>query len=102
VGDDEDIVQELLQDFAASSQQIGVSMRDAQHAQAAERIRQLSHQLKSAARSVGALRLGQLCEACEAACAQPGQPSSEPLNEVLQELQAVQHQLDNLLQERTS
>ncbi len=102
VGDDEDIVQELLQDFAASSQQIGVSMRDAQHAQAAERMRQLSHQLKSAARSVGALRLGQLCEACEAACAQPGQPSSEPLNEVLQELQAVQHQLDNLLQERTS
>ncbi len=98
VGDDKDIIQELLSEFASSSHQIGVSLAEAIASSAQDRVRQLSHQLKSAARSVGAIRLGDLCEASEACMTSP-HLSTAPLQELLQELHLVQRQLDTLIQE---
>ncbi len=98
VGNDKDVIQELLSEFASSSHQIGVSLIEAAASSAPERIRQLAHQLKSAARAIGALHLGDLCEACEACVTSP-HFSLAPLQALQHELHLVQRQLDTLIKE---
>ncbi len=61
VGDDAATVAEFLTDYMASAQRLVSEMRQAISAGQAERVGSCAHKLKSSSRSVGALRLGELC-----------------------------------------
>ena len=67
VGSEPAVVRDFLQDFRASAARIaaelGVAFEHDQAAQAAA----LAHELKSSARAVGALALGEVCEEIERA-----------------------------------
>ncbi len=68
IGDDDpEVINEFLQDFRASANSTAAQMRTACRGQHAELVEFLAHRLKSSARSVGALALGDLCERLEAA-----------------------------------
>jgi two-component system sensor histidine kinase/response regulator len=101
VGDDEDVVLELLRDFEDSSTKLGLALREAAAAKAPERVRQLAHQLKSAARSVGAMALGELCATLEQS-AKNEEASIWPMAELTDELQAVHFNLESILRESVS
>jgi PAS domain S-box-containing protein len=101
VGDEEAMIRELLSEFAVSAHQMGLALEEARAAESVERIRQLAHQLKSAARSVGAGALGQLCETCEMASMRSADFSDQPLQDLLLELQVVLRHLNSLIQEST-
>ncbi|MBI3581334.1 MAG: response regulator [Nitrospinae bacterium] len=65
VGDDEAVIRDLLRDFSATLVKTAVELRAA-HADGRDAIvRALAHKLKSSARSVGALALGELCAEIE-------------------------------------
>jgi CheY-like chemotaxis protein/HPt (histidine-containing phosphotransfer) domain-containing protein len=98
VGDDDDIVHELLLDFVTSSRALGESFALAASTHAMEQVKQIAHKLKSAARSVGAHALGQICESMESS-ADTGDDSSKLIGELLQELKQVHLAIDNLIQE---
>ncbi len=97
VGGDEDIIQELLVDFMKSSHSLGVALSVAAANQDPEQVGRIAHQLKSAARSVGADELGRLCEAAEATTG--GLTNTKPVDALLQELRLVHQVLDNLIEE---
>ena len=65
VGDDPHIVREFLQDFRQSSAKIKVELRAAYSAHQTKAVIAAAHKLKSSARAVGALALGELCAAIE-------------------------------------
>ena len=67
VGDDDAVNRELLHAFHTSARQIGQDIHAACKAGDALAAGALAHQLKSAARSVGALGLGELCATLEIA-----------------------------------
>ncbi len=67
VGDDEAMIREFLHDFRLSATKIAVELRAACAAGQAEAAGALAHKLKSSARSVGALALGELCAEMEQA-----------------------------------
>ncbi len=67
IGDDPEVIDEFLQDFRASANTAARKMRAACLARQAQVVESLAHQLKSSARSVGALGLGELCARLEAA-----------------------------------
>ena len=67
VGDDEAMIREFLHDFRLSAAKIAVELRTACAAGQATDAGALAHKLKSSARSVGALALGELCAAMEKA-----------------------------------
>ncbi|MFT5482488.1 MAG: signal transduction histidine kinase/DNA-binding response OmpR family regulator [Halieaceae bacterium] len=67
VGDDPEIIDELLQIFRTSSATTASELRAACHAKKAKKASEAAHKLKSSARSVGAIVLGELCEAMEQA-----------------------------------
>ncbi|MDP2761992.1 MAG: PAS domain S-box protein [Sideroxyarcus sp.] len=67
VGDDEVMIREFLHDFRLSAAKIAVELRVACTAGEAIAAGALAHKLKSSARSVGALALGELCAAMEKA-----------------------------------
>src|SRR3990172_5163830 len=67
VGNDPTMIREFLQDFRSSATQIAAEMKTAYAAGQAARVGVLAHKLKSSARSVGALALGELCEEMEQA-----------------------------------
>ncbi|OGT01468.1 MAG: hypothetical protein A3F73_04855 [Gallionellales bacterium RIFCSPLOWO2_12_FULL_59_22] len=67
VGDDEEIIRDFLHDFRLSAEKIAVELRTACAAGQAAAAGALAHKLKSSARSVGALALGELCAAMEQA-----------------------------------
>jgi len=67
VGDDPAVVRELLHDFRLSSTGIAEELRSACEAGQATASSAAAHKLKSSARSVGALALGELCDAMEQA-----------------------------------
>ncbi len=100
VGDDEDTLTELLLDFEASSIELGEALRQALAHQALDQIRQLAHQLKSAARSVGAMRLGELCEIAEHDV-RSQLPMDAPISDLLAELEQVHVQLAEFTREPT-
>lgn len=70
VGDDPAVVNEFLQDFMSSAQQIAAQMRKAVAERQPEEVRAVAHKLKSSARSVGALTLGEWCARIEATAKQ--------------------------------
>lgn len=67
IGDDEAMVREFLHDFRISAAKIAVELRTACAAGQATAAGALAHKLKSSARSVGALALGELCARMEKA-----------------------------------
>jgi PAS domain S-box-containing protein len=67
VGDDAAIVREFLRDFRSSAAAAALELRAAWAAQQMKTVANATHKLKSAARAVGALALGELCAAMEKA-----------------------------------
>lgn len=67
VGDDPVVIQELLGDFRMSASAIARELAAACANGESTRAGEQAHKLKSSARAVGALALGELCEAMEAA-----------------------------------
>jgi len=67
VGDDEATIRDFLHDFRISAARIAVELRTACEAGQAAATGALAHKLKSSARSVGALALGELCAGMEQA-----------------------------------
>ncbi|MHB1358329.1 MAG: PAS domain S-box protein [Rhodocyclaceae bacterium] len=67
VGDDPATLREFLLDFRASAAAIAAELQAACAAGDAAQVGALAHKLKSSARSVGALALGEICAALEAA-----------------------------------
>ncbi|MDP1850629.1 MAG: response regulator, partial [Solirubrobacteraceae bacterium] len=67
IGDDEAMVREFLHDFRFSAAKIAVELRAACAAGQPTAAGALAHKLKSSARSVGALALGDLCAGMEQA-----------------------------------
>jgi CheY-like chemotaxis protein/HPt (histidine-containing phosphotransfer) domain-containing protein len=65
VGDDEAVIRDFLSDFRVSAAGIAAELRTACDAEQTGGASALAHKLKSSARSVGALGLGDLCEAME-------------------------------------
>ncbi|MDP2693638.1 MAG: Hpt domain-containing protein, partial [Gallionella sp.] len=65
--DDEAMIREFLHDFRISAAKIAVELRTACAAGQATAAGALAHKLKSSARSVGALALGELCAGMEQA-----------------------------------
>jgi len=65
VGDDEEIIRDFLHDFRLSAAKIATELRTACAAGQAAAAGALAHKLKSSARSVGALTLGDLCAEME-------------------------------------
>jgi len=68
VGDDPDVIANLLRDFVASANNIAAEIQEGFTSGQVQRIRSGSHKLKSSARSVGAKVLADLCSATESAC----------------------------------
>jgi PAS domain S-box-containing protein len=67
VGDDPAVIREFLQDFRLSTAKIAVELKAACHSGQAAQAGAAAHKLKSSARSVGALALGELCAEMEQA-----------------------------------
>lgn len=67
VGNDPAVIDEFLRDFRASSARIAADLRAASQAGEAATAGAAAHKLKSSARSVGALVLGDLCAEMEKA-----------------------------------
>lgn len=68
VGSDPEIVREFLRDFRANAAKITVKLRAACQAEKTTAAAAAARKLKSSARSVGALALGDLCAGIEQAC----------------------------------
>ena len=69
VGSDQQIIREFLQEFRVTALRSAAELADACAAQRPADAAAIAHKLKSSARSVGALKLGELCSAMEAAAA---------------------------------
>ena len=67
VGNDPEMIKEMLQDYRASAEKTAVELRAAYQAGQWVTVGSLAHKLKSSSRSVGALALGELCAKMEQA-----------------------------------
>jgi signal transduction histidine kinase/CheY-like chemotaxis protein/HPt (histidine-containing phosphotransfer) domain-containing protein len=67
VGTDPLVVQDVLQDFGASAASLALQLSDSCATGRGGEAAAIAHRLKSSARSVGALKLGDLCAAIESA-----------------------------------
>jgi two-component system sensor histidine kinase/response regulator len=67
VGSDQRLVEELLREFSDSAGVMGQELIDCCTALRVTQAAEIAHKLKSSARSVGALKLGDLCELIESA-----------------------------------
>lgn len=76
--------QEYLNYFVSHAADLLAQLHDAQQAQQAEQCRSLAHQLKSMAKSVGALVLSELALQLEQQSEQPDWPALGPLTDALQ------------------
>jgi two-component system sensor histidine kinase/response regulator len=67
VGDDPTVIREFLCDFRISAAKTAAELKSAYENDQTAQAGALAHKLKSSARSVGALKLGELCAAIEQA-----------------------------------
>ena len=65
VGDEAEVIAEFLQDFRISAGKAALQMRVACQTRHADSVEAVAHRLKSSARAVGALDLGELCAKME-------------------------------------
>jgi HPt (histidine-containing phosphotransfer) domain-containing protein len=94
VGNDPAIISEFLRDFRASSGRIATEIRNACQAGQAQAAGAAAHKLKSSARSVGALALGELCAEMERA----GKAGDmQALNALLPRFEAELHAVDTYI-----
>jgi PAS domain S-box-containing protein len=96
IGNDRAVMQEVLEAFRASTVACALEFRVARSGGSVQAMGDIAHKLKSAARAVGAARLGQICADIEAAATHG--PRSAALGALMgafdQELRAVHHFLD--------
>jgi len=97
VGDDPAVIREFLLDFRASATSIAAELSIACTAGQSAQVTGLAHKLKSSARSVGALALGERCAELEAA-GKAGQVAalSDPWQRFAAEMAVVEEYLDSL------
>ena len=67
IGEDRALIDEFLQDFLVSAGTAAGGIRSAKAASAWRQVGAIAHQLKSSARSVGAMALGEICASLEQA-----------------------------------
>jgi PAS domain S-box-containing protein len=67
VGNDSDVIEEMLQDYRLSAEKTALELQTAYQAGQLTTVGSLAHKLKSSSRSVGALALGEVCAAIEQA-----------------------------------
>ncbi len=96
IGDDRQVMQEVLEAFRANTARSALELARAQADGAVQAVVDIAHKLKSAARAIGAARLGQICADIEEAAT--SSPRSTALNALMaafgSELRAVHHFLD--------
>jgi PAS domain S-box-containing protein len=68
IGDDADTVNQFVSDFHSTSTQMTAELLSAYAAGQTSHVQALAHKLKSSARAVGAVQLGELCANMELAC----------------------------------
>jgi PAS domain S-box-containing protein len=100
VGDDPVVLHELLQEFRSSARRALAELRTAHAAYDVSIVAAIAHRLKSSARTVGALTLGEHCAELESAAKRRDDRALERgLQEVEGELVAVDGELAALLNE---
>lgn len=67
IGNDPETIKEMLQDFRINAEKIATELQIAYQAEQFSTVGSIAHKLKSSARSVGALALGELCAEIEQA-----------------------------------
>lgn len=96
IGDDPQVMEEVLGAFRANTARSAVELAHARAGDAVQDVADIAHKLKSAARAVGAARLGQICADIEEAAT--NSPRSEALAGLMaaidDELDAVHRFLD--------
>jgi len=96
IGNDPQVMQEVLEAFRVNTARSALELARAQAGGAAQAVADITHKLKSAARAIGAARLGQLCADIEEAAT--SSPRSTALDALMaafdSELRAVHHFLD--------
>ncbi|MCP5242085.1 MAG: response regulator, partial [Burkholderiales bacterium] len=98
IGDDQETIQEMLRDFRENAAQIAATLRSAYQTGQLVEVGSTAHKLKSSSRSVGALKLGELCAEMEKAGKGSDQKSLDVLlPEFDVELRRVEAYLDALL-----
>lgn len=98
VGNDQTVVREFLQDFRVGAMLLAEEIRDAGVRDDRQKIADVAHKLKSSARAVGALQLGELCARLETITnQQPPVSLIDSLKAFERELIAVNDCLDFLL-----
>jgi CheY-like chemotaxis protein len=96
VGNDPAVVASVLQAFAASAAQLSLELRGAVQAGSTQAVAGAAHRFKSGARSIGALRLGEICASVEeAALAGRTEALALLLPRLQTELATVQQVLDS-------
>jgi PAS domain S-box-containing protein len=100
IGNDPATIKEMLQDFRASAEKIAEDLRMAYQAEQFVTVGSIAHKLKSSARSVGALALGELCAEIEQAGKQNDAKALAALLPRFEvEIVTVQRYLDSLREE---
>jgi PAS domain S-box-containing protein len=96
IGDDPQVMQEVLDAFRANTAGSALEFARARASGGLQTLADIAHKLKSAARAIGAARLGQICaDIEEAATSTPRGAALDPLIAVFDsELRAVHHFLD--------
>jgi len=96
IGDDGQVMQEVLQAFRATTEDSALKFARAHAGGSVQDMADIAHKLKSAARSIGAARLGQICaDIEEAATSSPRRTAlDELMAHLVSEMRAVQHFLD--------
>jgi CheY-like chemotaxis protein/HPt (histidine-containing phosphotransfer) domain-containing protein len=99
IGDDPQVMEEVLEAFRANTAHSAQELAHAQAGGAVQAVADLAHKLKSAARSIGAARLGQICDYIEeAATRHPRGAAPGALMAAFDsELQTLHHFLDTRL-----
>jgi CheY-like chemotaxis protein/HPt (histidine-containing phosphotransfer) domain-containing protein len=96
IGDDPQVMQEVLQAFRTNAARSALEIAHAQAGGSLQTVADIAHKLKSAARAIGAARLGQICADIELAAIST--PHGATLGSLMaafdSELRAVHHFLD--------
>ena len=98
LGNDEQIMREVLQKFLGNSAYLVEQMRQAVSAEDRNQVRFLAHRMKSGARMIGALDLGDICENLELAESVPTFTQLTPyLSDYFSEAEQVREWIELLL-----
>jgi len=94
IGDDEQMIREFLQDFRDNATQTADQLRTAYRDKQSASVGSIAHKLKSSSRSVGAMKLGEVCEALEHA----GKNNDrDKLDELMPQFEAALASVDDYL-----